>query len=163
MTDRGNHLHVDQADEAAVHFARSADAIAEAQASKVVKLAARVNKVYDDARVALAKQDVATAREKVAEYRRVIQRQRLPGANHGFMELRTRIALAEGDYDTALEQIERADPRDPRILYLAAQIYHVSGRTAEARASCIEVTNFNEPRFELAYVRPKARRLLAEL
>jgi tetratricopeptide (TPR) repeat protein len=150
-------------EQAHARFKESAAAIERTNFPGPVKMAERINLVYQEARIALAREDLAAAKERITFYRRALGKQRIPEAKHRFTELGARLGLAAGDYSAAEESLERADLDDPRIVLLSAEIYHAMGRPDEARDFYDKAANFNEARLELALVRPKARRLLAEL
>jgi tetratricopeptide (TPR) repeat protein len=155
-------LEAGAVDRAAEHFSRAEAAVAQGRTTEEAKVASRAEGIYHAARVALARNDAAQAARNVTAYRGAIRGHLRPEAKHRFSELEARVALAAGDHRGALERLQRADQGDPRILDLAAQIQRAAGQIGEARKSWTAVATFNEPRFELALVRPRARRHLAE-
>ncbi len=111
--------------------------------------------------MAAHQKDLETAEAKVLEYRRSLARGALEA--HSFNKLKGLIALARGDRRRALNHLELSDQSDPVVVYLLAETYRGLGRAEEAVAICRRVVEFNEPRFELAYVRPKAQQLMETL
>ena len=144
-------------------FKESAAAIERTNFPGTVKMAARINVVYHEARIALAREDLMTAGERITFYRRALGKQRIPEAKYRFTELGTRLGLAAGNYTAAEKSLQRADLDDPGVLLLSAEVFRAMGRPDEARDFCDRAANFNEASLDLAFVRPKARRLLAEL
>jgi len=153
-------LETGSADLALARYRDAAEAIEGAPLAPDVKRHARLHRLYREARVALAHSDLATARQKAAEFRRTVGRGRNDDAADLFNELGARIAMAAGDHREAAGKLERADQSDPRVIYLTAVAYSDLGRSQEAAARCRRVLEMSEPRFELAYVRPKARALM---
>ena len=153
-------LETGSADLALARYADAAQAIEAAPVAPDIKRHARLHQLYREARVALARSDLAMAREKAAEFRRTVGRGRNDDAADLFNELGGRIAMAAGDHREAAGKLERADQSDPRVVYLTAVAYSDMGRAQEALARCRRVLEMSEPRFELAYVRPKARALM---
>jgi tetratricopeptide (TPR) repeat protein len=145
--------------------ARFADAVKVAQESNIAtraKWRARARGLYNEARVAVARDDLAAARSKTTEYRGVVGSQWVEGATARFNELQGLILLASGKGDEAADKFRLAGERNPRMLYLMARAYRDIDPD-RSREPCREVVDFNEPLFELAYVRAKARRLLDEI
>jgi hypothetical protein len=98
----------------------------------------------------------------VSEYRSIVGQEWVVGANERFNELEGLIQFAEGNPQMAVRRLLLAGRKNPRIMYLTALAF----REVDQRKSseiCRSIVSFNEPHLELAYVRSKARRLLADL
>jgi tetratricopeptide (TPR) repeat protein len=149
-------------DQAMARFAESLDLIERANISEPEKKLARGRHVYYEGRVAIANDDLATAREKISEYRAIVGQRRIPGAFEKFNELKALIQLAEGDDEKAVRRLLLVTKKNPRIIYLTALAYRDLDAN-KSRNGCKRLVNFNEPDFELAYVRAKAQRMLADL
>lgn len=150
-------------DGALARFEQEAALVEQADVSSQARDRARRNLLYYETRVAIAKQDIAEAWKKVSEYRGTARRRWIPGLEDRFNELGGRIALATDNYKMAMQKFSQADPTDPRVLYLTALSERGAGLDSQAKRTCTRAAEFNEPRFELAFVRAKARRLLGEL
>ncbi len=149
---------------AAERFASAVEEISKADVPAEVKAAARRTDLYDRARVALAKGDLDSARALAAEYgKEVAAAKSIPFEVRRGHELAGRIALAGKDYVAALAELPQAGDRDPRVLYLTALALQGKGDLAKARETCKAAADFNELNVNYAYVRPKARALLAKL
>jgi len=155
-------LESGNADAALSRYTESAAILEDSDLPHATKQAARSNIVYHQTRIAIARGEFSTARSKLAEFRRSL-RDGTADAKDRFNEMSGLIALAEGDREKAVLQLERASQRDPRISYSLALAYRDLGRDDEARRSCRHAADFNEPAIEFAFVRAKARRLLGEI
>ena len=111
---------------------------------------------------ALAKGDLATAKAKSAAYTQQVAAKKIPFEVRQQHELAGRIAIAEKDYAAAVSELEQASSRDPRVLYLLAVALQGKGDAARAREVCTQAANFNELGVNYAYVRTKAKELLAK-
>jgi tetratricopeptide (TPR) repeat protein len=149
---------------AAARFALGVEEIGKADVPAEVKAAAHRTDLYDRARVALAKGDVASARALAAEYgKEVAAAKSIPFEVRRGHELAGRVALAGKDYAAALAELPQAGDRDPRVLYLTALAWQGKGDLAKAREACQSAADFNELNANYAYVRANARALLAKL
>ncbi|MGH7572760.1 MAG: hypothetical protein ACREMK_13105 [Gemmatimonadota bacterium] len=97
------------------------------QVPEEIKEATRRNHLYNEALVALARGDAATAREKAAAYHTAVQGPAIPFELRQDHELMGRIALAEGKASEALAHLGQANQQDPRVLLLTAEAYKASG------------------------------------
>jgi tetratricopeptide (TPR) repeat protein len=154
-------LEAGQPDAAATQFAEQLKAIDKAKVPAEVKQAAHRNALYDDVRVALAKGDVATASAKALEYAQQVAAHKIPFEVRQQHELAGRIALARQDFATAAAELEQANPRDPRVLYLLASALQAGGDTQKALETATRVADFNGLAANYAFVRGKAKRMLA--
>ncbi|MEO6325709.1 MAG: tetratricopeptide repeat protein [Thermoanaerobaculia bacterium] len=153
-------LEAGRPDEARVKFGEQLQLIGSANVPAEVKEQARRNGLFDDARVALAKNDIAGASLKAEQYAKLV------AAKGRFFEMRQRhelqgrIALAEKNYPLAVAELRQANQQDPRALYLLAVALKESGDPA-ARELALKAANFNGIAPNYPYVRTKAKALLA--
>jgi hypothetical protein len=126
-----------------------------------VKEAAHRNHLFEQARVAAARGDVATAKAKEAEYAAQVVPRRAPFELRQQHELAGLIALAEKRPSAAAEEFARANQQDPRILYLTAVALRQAGDAARASEAASKAASFNSLNFNFAYVRTKARQAVA--
>jgi tetratricopeptide (TPR) repeat protein len=148
---------------AADAFRKDVETMESADVPADVKEANRRNDLYDAARVALAAGDVAAAKAKAAEYRAAAEGKGVPFEIRQSHELAARIALQEGDAKRSLRELADASTQDPRVLYLTAVASKKDGDTARAREMAQKSAAFNAENVNYAYVRTKARELLATL
>ncbi len=115
---------------------------------------------YNKARVALATNDLATAKSEAGEY--------LKGAESKQNDFRTRqahlvngmIANREKRYDDAIAELAKSNPQDPYVTYQTALAYQGKGDAAKAKQLAQQAANANIlPSFNYAFVRTKAKKL----
>jgi tetratricopeptide (TPR) repeat protein len=73
------------------------------------------------------------------------------------------LAIAEKDYTRAVAELQKANPLDPRVPYALALAYQGKGEKGPAKEYCKKAAEDNGLNFNYAYVRSKARKLLATL
>jgi tetratricopeptide (TPR) repeat protein len=150
-------------DGAMSRFAEAYEIIRTSEVSHEVKSRAERDLIYYETRVAITEPDRSAVWEKVSEYRSTSRQRYIPGVKERFNELGARAALAVDNHEMALRKVTMADQGDPRVLLLTALAQRAAGDVPAAKSSCTAVVNFNEALFELALVRGKAEKLLAEL
>jgi tetratricopeptide (TPR) repeat protein len=143
-------------DEALTKYTEAVTIIDKAQVPNEVKEATRRNHVFEEGRVAIARNDVATAKTKAAEYERQVAMKKVPFELRQQHELAGLIALAEKRGADAVAAFTRANQQDPRILYLTALAWRQSGDAAKAATFAVKAAKFNGLSFNYAYVRSKA-------
>jgi tetratricopeptide (TPR) repeat protein len=147
---------------AITQFTKRLDLIQGAAINEYDKRLARGDHLYYEARVALDRQDPETARDKMADYRRIVGEHWVAGASERYNELMGRVELAEGSPQMAIRRLLLAGRDDPRIMYVTATAYRQFDER-KWRSICERLVNYNEPDFGLAYVRAKAQQQLADL
>jgi len=156
-------LESGEPDAALERFQQSKALIDQTDVSSQAKDRAQRDLVYYEGRVAIVKNDIALAWKKSAEFRGIAPRRWVPGLKERFNELGGRIALASDNYKMAMQKLSQAEQTDPRVLYLTVLAERGGGLDGQAKRTCTKLADFNEARFELAFVREKARKLLEEL
>ncbi|HXW07396.1 MAG TPA: tetratricopeptide repeat protein [Vicinamibacterales bacterium] len=147
--------------EALAKYQEAVAVIEKAPVPDEVKEATRRTHVFEEARVAVATNDLATAKARAAEYARQVAPKKRPFEVRAQHELAGMIALAEKDYATALTELQAANQQDPRILYFLALASKGAGDSAGAAKFATKAANFNGLAFNYAFVRNKARTLSA--
>ncbi|HEU4937827.1 MAG TPA: tetratricopeptide repeat protein [Vicinamibacterales bacterium] len=148
-------------DDALAKYGEAVKVIESSQLPEPVKAATRRNHVFEEARIAVAKHDLATAKSKAAEYVRLTAPRNAPFELRQQRELAGLIALAEKRHAAALEEFTQANQRDPRVLLLMAEAAQGAGSTEKATALAQKAAHFNELSFNFAYVKKKAERFRA--
>lgn len=146
-------------DEALAKYAEAVKVIDASQVPEEFKAAARRNHVFEQARVAVERKDLATAKAKAAEYEKLVAPRHAPFEIRQQHELAGLVALAEKRFATALTEFGQANQRDPRVLRLVAVAAEGAGDSARAAAFATKAAQFNEISFNFAYVKNKARHL----
>ena len=117
---------------------------------------------YNLARVAIAKNDLATAKTETETFRKGAEAAKNANQVKQAHELLGRIALAEKNYDTAIAELGQANQQNPHVLYLLGESYKGKGDAANAKASFTKAAKFNSlPQLNYAFVRTKAEKALA--
>lgn len=124
-----------------------------------VKDATARNHVFEEARLAVARKDLAAAKAKAAEYARLAAAKKVPFEIRLRHEIDGRIALAEKRYAAAAEELARANQQDPAILYLIATAWRDAGDAAKAAAFAKKAARFNGLAFTYAYVKVRAAKI----
>jgi tetratricopeptide (TPR) repeat protein len=153
--DAGDH------DGALAAYAEAFAAVQGAEVPQSVKDRAAVERIYREVRVALDRGDRRAAREKSVEFRQALRQSRDSDALLLSHELSGLLELTLGHTDEASRELARADTENPRVLYLTALVHAKAGYADRARRFAEMAANFNAPHPEYAFVRDKARRLLA--
>jgi hypothetical protein len=89
-------------------------------ATDEVKEAVRRNRVANLTRVALLKGDLDAAGTLAEEYRVLVEPHQIPGEVRQSHELAGLVALGEGRYQAALDELARANQQDARVLFALA-------------------------------------------
>jgi len=156
-------LEAGRTDEAAAMYLASVAMIETSEATDDIKEAFRRNAVYDRARLALAANDVETAAGLATDYREAVALHNVRFEVQQSRQLDGLVALASGEPKAALFELANANQQNPQVLLLNALAFSAAGDREAARAACLQVINFNQLNFNLAYVRGTAKKMLAEL
>jgi tetratricopeptide (TPR) repeat protein len=148
-------------DDAAATYAEAVATIDKASVPDEVKAATRRNHVFEEARLAVARGDVATAKAKAADYEKQVAARQAPFEIRQQHELRGLIALAEKRPADAVAEFSRANQQDPSILYLTALAFRESGNASKASLVAMKAARFNGLSFNWGFVKAKAAKLSA--
>jgi tetratricopeptide (TPR) repeat protein len=149
--------------EAAGKFGKSLELSQQAATPDEVKQAARRAASFDEARVALARGDLAAARTKAKAYADAVAERKVPFEVWQTHEIAGLIALHEKDHDRAVAELRQANQQDPRVLFHLARALQAKGDKGAAKQAAREAAEHNGLNFNYAYVREKARKMAAEL
>jgi tetratricopeptide (TPR) repeat protein len=153
-------LEAGRLDAAESKFREGLATMEKAEVDAQVKEAARRQALFDEARVGLARGDLASARAKAADYTKAVAARSIPFEVRQSHELLGRIALAEKAYETATAELRRANQQDPRVLYLTALALQGQGDSSSAREVGARAADFNGLSNTYGYVRTKARAMV---
>ena len=145
-------------DEAAAKYNEAVAAINRAQVPEQTKAATRRNHLFEQARLAVAKNDLQAAKAKAAEYATQVAVKKAPFEVRQQHELAGLIALADKQPAVAAQEFSRANQQDPRILYLSALAWREAGNAAKASALATKAAKFNGLSFNYGYVKKKAEK-----
>src|SRR6185436_10924514 len=107
--------------------------------------------------------DVAGAKAKAEAYGKSVAAKQVPFEVRQHHELLGTIAIADGAFKVAVAELAKANQRDPRVLYLSAVALKGAGNAKGARAMATRAAEFRGLAFNYAFVRTKAKALLASL
>lgn len=154
-------LEAGQADLAAAQFKSQLEASARSSAPAETRAQVKRNALYDQARVALARRDVAAAKVVVRSYRSQVAAHQIPFEVRQAHELAGLVALAEKSYAVAAAELAKANQQDPRVLYHLALALEGKGDKAGARKAARRAADFNALGGNYAFVRRKAQAIAA--
>jgi tetratricopeptide (TPR) repeat protein len=153
-------LEAGRVDEAASKYRDRLATIDKADVAAQVKEAAHRQGLFDEARVALARNDIASAQAKASDYSKAVAVKSIPFEVRQSHELQGRIALAEKRYEAAAGELRQANQQDPRVLYLTAMALQGKGDALAAKQVGAEAADFNGLSNTYGYVRGKAKAML---
>ncbi len=116
-------------DEALVKYGKAVEVSEAARVPAEAKAATRRNYLFEQARAAVAKHDLATAKAKAAAYATEVAARKVPFEVRQQQEIEGLIALEEKRYAAAVQAFAKANQQDPRILYLTAVALKGAGDT----------------------------------
>ncbi len=109
------------------------------------------------ARVALARKDVATAKQEADAFAKVALASNAPGQARQAHELAGMIALHEKNWDAAISELQQASQQDAYNLFRLCQAYQGKGNTAKATEQCTAAAHFNPlPELNFSFIHTKA-------
>lgn len=138
--------------------------IAELQAADVPPArrdSARRHQHFVAAMAAVARRDLASARAESAVYTREVRARKDPAETRRAHELAGRIHLAAGCPAEAVAELGRADQEDARVLYQLGLALRRQGKHEQARSVLRRAASANDFSLSYAFVRARARSLLA--
>lgn len=153
-------LEANRPDDAAAAFKAQVEASEKANQPPEVKETTRRNALFNEARVALAKHDLATARARAASYAKAVAAKQIPFEMRQQHELAGLIALADDKPRVAAAELAQANQQDPRVLYLLAVALSGAGDAARAQVIARKAVAFHGLSLNYGYVLAKAKSLL---
>jgi len=156
-------LEAGRPDDALAEFREAMELSGRSDSPEEIKRSTARNLLYYEARVALARDDPEAAATIAGRYAGLVEASRIPAELRSQRELVGLVALAEGDYDAAVSNLEKADTKDPRVLYELALAYRGTGDAGKARELAQAAASFNGLSINYAYVRSRAQQLADEL
>lgn len=137
-------LEMGRADDALKRFQETVDLQAKAQNNSEQLIAlVHLNSLYDAGRVALAKGDLATAKDNLAKYQTQAEANKNRFQIWLGQQLAALIALQEQKWDAALAALEKSNLQNPYNLCLLAEAYRGLGDTAMAQEFFRKAADYN--------------------
>jgi tetratricopeptide (TPR) repeat protein len=153
-------LEAGRTDDAEARFTESVTMAQSAIVTADVKESVRRNSLFNIARVALLRNDLASATATAERYREEVDERKIPYEIRQVHELNGLIALARTDFPTAVRELEQANNQDPRVLFNLSKAYVGAGKAEAARTTLQRVANFNAFSLNYAFVRNTALAML---
>ena len=112
------------------------------------------------ARVALARKDVATAKQEADAFSTVALASNAPGQTRQAHELAGMIALQEKNWDAAISELQQANRQDAYNLYRLCQAYQGKGDKPKATEQCTAAAHFNPlPELNFSFIHAVAAKM----
>jgi tetratricopeptide (TPR) repeat protein len=149
-------------DVAQERFERSFRMIQGSTLSQEIKANSKLLHHFNLSAIALAKKDYSAAKAHCEEFRQGAEATNNPLQLKQWHELVGRIALAEKDYDKALDELLQANEQNPRNLYRLGQAYQGKRDNAKALEFFTKAAKFNPlPQLNYAFIRVNAQKIAA--
>jgi len=151
-------------DDALSNYNKSLQVMEESNLSEEVKENTRRFALYNQSRVALMKNDLATAKARSKEFG-----EKANAANNTFQkwlshELEGLIALKEKNYDKAEVELKQANMQNPYTYYRLALVYKGKNDKESAKTQCEMAINFNSlNNMNQSFARTKGKEMLTSL
>ena len=140
-------------------FQQALDIQANSTLSSEAKQDAKLAHHYNLGRVALAKNDLATAKSEAAEYLKGAEEKENDFRIRQAHELAGTIAIKEKNFDQAIGELEKANQQDPYVIYEIAVAYAGKGDQAKAKETYKQAAGmYILPTINYALIRVKARK-----
>jgi tetratricopeptide (TPR) repeat protein len=145
-------------DQAQKRFQQALDLQVKSNLSPEAKEDAQLAHHYYLGRVALAKNDLATAKSHAAEYLKGAEAKQNDFRLRQAHELAGSIALKEQNFDQAIGELEKANQQDPYVVYTLALAHKGKGDTAKGTELFQQAADANIlPNLNYALIRAKAK------
>jgi tetratricopeptide (TPR) repeat protein len=153
-------LEMGKYDEAKGLFERALKMTEESKLSQEIKDNTKLFQHYNLARVALGKNDVATAKTEADEFQKGTEASKNPVQIRQAHQLNGIIALQEKNYDRAVAELQQANQQNPFDLFRLCQAYQGKGDKEKAKEFCMKAAGFNSlPQLNYAFIRMKAEKM----
>ena len=136
-------LEAGELGQALYHFEKSVKVIQNSKLSQQVKENAKRGFVFNSARVALKKEDFATAKAKSEKFQKLAQELNNPLQVMLSHQLAGMIAFTEKDYDKAIEELKQANLQNPYNIFRLAEALKAKGNKDKAKKLYKRAINFN--------------------
>jgi tetratricopeptide (TPR) repeat protein len=151
-------LNAGRVDEAGKRYEQALSLQEKSGASSEVKEDAKLAHHYDLGRVALAKNDVKTARAEAATYLSGAEAKQNPARIRQAHELAGMIAIKAKQFDQAIRELEQANQQDPYVLHGLALAYQGKGDQSKAAEHFKQAAEmYTLPTLNYAFIRGKAK------
>jgi tetratricopeptide (TPR) repeat protein len=151
-------LNAGKPDEARARYEQALSLQEKSGLASEVKEDAKLAHHYNLGRVALKKNDLATAKTEAAAYLDGAKAKQNPARIRQAHQLAGMIALKEKKFDQAISELEQANRQDPYVLYKTAVAYQGKGDTAKANEMFKQAAeSYTLPTLSYVFIRAKAK------
>jgi tetratricopeptide (TPR) repeat protein len=151
-------------DEALPQFERAVEVVAESGLSQEIKDNSRRIFLFNAARADLKKGDFKRAKERAGQFMEEAQALGNPNQVRLAHQLAGMIALAEGKYESAVEELQQASQVNAHNLYRLSLAYQGAGDREMAREFCEKAANYNGlVDLNYAFIRTRAKDMLGSI
>ncbi len=151
-------------DKAKEKYEASLNMILNSNLSQNVKDNAKRFSLYNDARIAVMKNDVETAKKKSKELWEEANKTQNNFQLKLCHEINGLAAMNEKNYKKAVSEFERANLQNPYIIYRIATAYNKNGNKEAAQKHFKKAANFNAlNNLNQAFIRLKAKEMASEI
>lgn len=151
-----------QPDQAQKRFQEALDLQLNSDLSSGSKEDAQLAHHYNLGRVALARNDLATAKSEAAEYMKGAEARQNDFRIRQAHELAGLIAVKEKNFDPAISHLEQASQQDPYVVYILALAHQGKGDKGKATELFKQAAEFYTlPSLDYVLIRAKARKAAA--
>jgi tetratricopeptide (TPR) repeat protein len=148
------YLEAGRIDAAVARYARAHDMIARSSLAAELKDDDALAAHYDQARVALARHQLTSARAEAASYAEGAAARKNDARTRQSHELNGLVALEAKDFDTSLAELAQADQENPAVWYAMSRAEAGKGNAAKATALANQALHMNIlPTFPYAFTR----------
>jgi tetratricopeptide (TPR) repeat protein len=156
-------LNAGKPDDAKKRYEQALDLQEKSGLPSEVKEDAKLGHHYNLARVALAKNDLETAKAEAATYLTGATAEQNPARTRQAHEVAGGIALKEKKFDQAIDELGQANQQDPYVLYLIALAYQGKGDQGKAKEMFRQAAeSYTLPTLNYAFIRAKAKQSAAK-
>lgn len=155
-------LNAGRADEAKKRFDQGLSLQENSGLSSEVKEDAKLAHHGNMGRVAVKKNDLATAKSEAAEFLKGAEARQNQFRIRQAHALAGKIAVKEKNFDQALAELSQANQQDPGVLYVIALAYQGKGDQAKAAETFKRAAeSYNLPTLSYVFIRAKAKQQAA--
>jgi tetratricopeptide (TPR) repeat protein len=152
-------LHARRPDQARTRYEQALNLLTKSSRSQEAKDDQTLAHHYNIGRVALAKNDLATAKKEAEAYLEGAQAKKNEFRSRQAHKLLGKIAIHEKNYDEAISELGQGNQLDPSVLYATGLAYQGKGDKAKASEFFRRAAeSYTLPTMNHAFVRAKARK-----
>jgi tetratricopeptide (TPR) repeat protein len=150
-------------DQAQKRFQQALDLQVNSSMSPEAKEDAKLAHHYNLGRVALARNDLATAKSEAGQYLKGAEAKQNSTRTQQAHELAGTVALKEKNFDQAISELGQANQQDPYVAYVLALAYEGNGDKGKATELFKQAAESNTlPTLNYALIRAKAKQSAAK-